>query len=120
MSTILVVEDEASTTLSLSAALSEAGFSVHCEHEVQRAIAAADSYDFDAAIVAGRVPERSGGQIAQELRARDPELPIFICTDLNEETVTSWAAQERMLLLEKPVDEDELIWLLHAHVGGPS
>jgi DNA-binding response OmpR family regulator len=120
MSTILVVEDDTSATPSLATALSEAGFAVHCEHEVQRAIAATDSFDFDAAIVAGSFPEWSGGQIAQELRARDAELPIFVCTDLNEEAVTNWAAQERMLLLEKPVDEDQLIWLLHAHVGSLS
>jgi CheY-like chemotaxis protein len=117
MSTILVVEDETSTAMSLSAALSEAGFCVHSEQEAQRAIAAADTSDFDAAIVANALPGLSGGRVAEELRARDPELPIFVCTGYDEEAVARWAAQERMLVLEKPVDEARLIWLLQAHVG---
>jgi DNA-binding response OmpR family regulator len=120
MSMILVVENETSTNSSLSATLSEAGFSVQCEHEIPRAIAAAGRVEFDAAVVNGCLPDRSGGQVAQELRARDPELPIFVCTDFTEEAVASWAAQERMLVLENPVDEAQLIWLLHAHVGSLS
>lgn len=117
MSKILVVEDETSIATSLSTALSEAGFCVYCEHEAQRAIAAADTFDFDAAIVTDALPDLSGGQVAQELRARDPELPIFVCTGYDEDAVARWAAQERMLVLEKPVDEAQLIWLLQAHVG---
>jgi DNA-binding response OmpR family regulator len=117
MSRILVVEDEPSTAMSLSAALSQAGFCVHWEHEVQRAIAAADTSDFDAAVVADAWPGLSGGQVAQELRARDRELPIFVCTGYDEDAVSRWAVQERMLVLEKPVDEAQLIWLLQAHVG---
>jgi DNA-binding response OmpR family regulator len=117
MSTILVVEDESFTGTSLCSALSEAGFSVHCEHEIEGAIAAAGSFDFDAAIVADGSPCLHGGQVAQELRARDPELPIFVRTEFDEGAIANWAVQERMLVLEEPVDEDELIWLLQAHVG---
>lgn len=120
MSTILVVEDRTAMAMSLSEALSQAGFCVHSEYEGRRAIAAADRFDFDAAIVAGGLLELGGSQVAQELRARDPELPIFVCTDFDEEAVANWAAQERMLVLEEPVDKDELIWLLQAHVGGMS
>jgi DNA-binding NtrC family response regulator len=115
MSTILVVEDR--TSMALSTALSEAGFSVHCEHGARHAIAAADLFDFDAAIVADASPDMSEEQVAQSLRARDPELPIFICTGYDEESVVRWSAQERVLVLEKPVDEAQLIWLLQAHVG---
>jgi DNA-binding response OmpR family regulator len=120
MCTILVIEDETSIATSLSAALSGAGFSVHSEREARRAIAAADSFDFDAAIVAGGLPDPSGGRIAEELRARDSELPIFVCAALDEESVARWAVQERMIVLEKPVDEVQLIWLLEAHVGSRS
>lgn len=120
MSTILVVEDETSIAMSLAAALSEAGFGVHWEWEPRGAVAAADNFDFDAAIVAGGLPDRSGGQVARELRARDPELPIFVCTGFDDEAVAEWAAQERMLVLEKPVDQEQLIWLVQAHVGSLS
>lgn len=120
MCTILVVEDETSIATSFSAALSEAGFSVHSEHEARHAIAAVDSFDIGAAIIAGGLPDPIGEQIAEELRARDSELPIFVCTSFDEEAVAKWATQERMLVLEKPVNYAELIWLLHAHVGSLS
>jgi DNA-binding response OmpR family regulator len=120
MSTILVVEDDASATISLSAVLSEAGFCVHCEREIERAVAAALSFDFDAAVVVGGSTELSGSGVAGELRTHDPDLPIFVCTDLSEESVPNWAVQERMLILENPVDDGQLVWLLQAHVGGRS
>jgi DNA-binding response OmpR family regulator len=120
MSTILVCEDQTSIEVSLSEALLRAGFRVHCEPEARRAIAAADQFDFDAAIVTDALPAQSGEQVVQSLRTRDPELPIFVCTSYDAESVARWAVQERMLVLEKPVDEVQLIWLLEAHVGSLS
>jgi DNA-binding response OmpR family regulator len=120
MSTILVCEDETSIGMSLSNALSKAGFCVHCEREARRAIAAADQFDFDAAIIADALPDLSGEYVVQLLRSRDPELPIFVCTTYDQESVARWAVQERMLVLERPIDEVQLIWLLEAHVGSLS
>jgi DNA-binding response OmpR family regulator len=116
MSTILVVEGGTSAAMSLATTLSEAGFRVHREHGTQPAIAAVEKFDFDAAIIADALPGMGEEEVAQWLRERDPELPIFVCTGYDEESVVRWAAQERMLVLEKPVDEAQLIWLLHAHV----
>lgn len=116
MSTILVVEEETSIAMSLSTRLSEAGFSVHCERGSPHNIAAAAISDFDAAIIADALPKMSEEQVAQLLRALDPELPIFVCANYDEESVVRWAAQERVLVLEKPVDEAQLIWLIQAHV----
>jgi DNA-binding response OmpR family regulator len=116
MSTILVVEDGRSLATSLAATLSEAGFRIHREHGTRPAIAAVDKLDFDAAIIADALPGMSEEEIARLLREQDPELPIFVCTGYDEESVVRWAAQERMLVLEKPVDEAQLIWLLQAHV----
>lgn len=118
MSMILVVADETSSSTSLSTMLCEAGFRIHREHQAGHALAAADTFDFDAAIVANPSPDMSEEQVAQLLRSRDPELPIFVCTGYDEEAVVRWATQERVLVLEKPVDEAQLIWLLQAHVGG--
>jgi DNA-binding response OmpR family regulator len=120
MSTILVVEDETSLAVSLSSALSEAGFCVHCEREAESAINAANRFDFDAAVVSGGMPELGSELVAQELRARDPELPIFVCTGFDEGSIAKLATQERVLFLEKPVDQAELIWLLQAHIGSLS
>lgn len=117
MSTILVIADQTSVSMSLSTTLSEAGFRVRCEHGARQAIAAADMFDFDAAIVADASPDMSEEEVAQLLRARDSELPIFVCTGYDEESVVRWAAQDRVLVLEKPVDEAQLVWLLQAHVG---
>lgn len=113
-STILVVEREAN---SLTDALSEAGFCVQCEQDGLRAIDAADCSDFDAAIIDVSLTDLSAQRVAHELRARDPELPIFVCTAFDEEAVRKWAIEDRMLVLEKPVDEARLVWLLQAHVG---
>lgn len=120
MSMILLVESKDSLATSFSTALSEAGFCVQCEHDAWRALAAADSFDFDAAIIAAELRHHTKEQIAQELRSRDPELPIFVCTEFDESAVARWAVADRMLVLEEPVDEATLVWLLQAHVGNLS
>ncbi|HEY0687351.1 MAG TPA: response regulator [Steroidobacter sp.] len=114
MSTILLVERQKN---SLTGALSEAGFCVRWEQDGREAISAADASHIDAAIIDVDLADLTAARVAHELRARDPELPIFVCTAFDEDAVTRWAVEDRMLVLEKPVDEARLVWLLQAHVG---
>lgn len=114
MSRILLFDQESS---SLGGALAEAGFSVRREPDGKRIATAVAGCDFDAAVIDTVPTDVAAERLAQELRARDPELPIFVCTNFDEEAVTRWAVEDRMLVLEKPVDEARLVWLLKAHVG---
>lgn len=117
MSTILLFEDQTSIRMSLAQPLADAGFSVHRAHDDLRDIAAAGNFDFDAAIVDVNFSAVSEVHLVHALREHDSELPIFVCTRYDAETVAKWATEDRMLVLEKPVDETELIWLLRAHLG---
>lgn len=117
MGTILLFEHEASSRMSLSRPLAAAGFSVRCAHRGLRDIAEVSNMEFDAAIVDVAFSDRTEGKVAHALRERDAELPIFVCTRYDAEAVAEWAVEDRMLVIEKPVDETQLIWLLRAHLG---
>lgn len=117
MNTVLLFESEVPTAPSLAKALSAAGFSVHRARDGVEAIAEVDRFDFDAAVVDVASPDITGGQVAHALRKQDAELPIFVCTGLDADSVAKWATEDRVLVLEKPVDEAQLIWLLRTHLG---
>ena len=116
MSTILLVES-AALSIALSEPLLKAGFRVQCEHDIGRAMHVAAGCEFDAAIIDACPLDLGAHRVAQGLRARDPELPIFVCTTYDEDTIARWAIEDRMLVLEKPIDEAQLVWLLHAQMG---
>ena len=117
MNTVLLFESEVARVASLAPVLSAAGFSVHRAHDGVEAIAEVDRFDFDAAVVDVAPPDVNGGHVAHALRKQDSELPIFVCTGLDADAVARWATEDRMLVLEKPVDEAQLIWLLRTHLG---
>ncbi|MBM0105941.1 response regulator [Steroidobacter sp. S1-65] len=116
MSTILLVESRA-FSVALTDALCKAGFRVQCEQDGGRAIGVAAGGEFDAAIIDAGPTDIGAHRVAQRLRARAPELPIFICTTYDEDTIARWAIEDRMLVLEKPIDEAQLVWLLQAQMG---
>lgn len=117
MNEILLVEDEALTALSLAEALTEAGYSVHCAEDGQQALEHARAFEPSVAIVDLGLPDVSGEQVARSLRDWYPNLPLVICTGFDSAAVTSTFESLRAHVLEKPLDDAQVIKFLRAEVG---
>jgi DNA-binding response OmpR family regulator len=109
---ILLVEDDQLFSMSLAEMLADAGFSVRCEYEGQQAIDAMPEGDLEAAIVDLGLPDMSGDRVVRALRARQPTLPIYICTGFNPRSAGALANDPAVVFLEKPVDERRIVCLL--------
>ncbi|MFA6284267.1 MAG: response regulator [Desulfurivibrionaceae bacterium] len=81
---------------------------------------AAHPSDFDLVITDMTMPHLTGAELAQQLLAIKPELPIVLCTGfseiINEEK--AWALGIRRLLM-KPVLRDELARVLRQMLDQP-
>ena len=85
---VLVVDDEASVRVSLQRYLSGRGHDVETTHSGLDAVGRLRAVAYDAVIVDMRMPDLSGEQLFEELRARDPahaERVIFTTGDLVSE-----------------------------------
>ena len=118
MTTILLVEDETLIAMSLAEALAEAGFTVRCEFEGRRALDAAAQTEFGAAVVDLGLPDMSGTEVARELRARYPALPIIVCTAFFSQDLARFVEETRVQFLEKPVEDSQLVSTLQGLLGG--
>ncbi|HEV8304882.1 MAG TPA: PAS domain S-box protein [Gemmatimonadales bacterium] len=85
---VLVVDDEASVRVALQRYLSGRGHQVETTHSGQEAMTRLRSGAYDAVILDMRMPDLSGEQLFEELRASDPEHAervIFTTGDLVSE-----------------------------------
>ena len=85
---VLVVDDEASVRVALQRYLSGRGHQVETTHSGQEALVRMRAGAYDAVIVDMRMPDLSGEQLFEELRASDPdhaERVIFTTGDLVNE-----------------------------------
>jgi FixJ family two-component response regulator len=109
---ILLVEDDRLFSMSLAELLSDAGFAVRCEYAGQQAIDAMPEVDLDAAIVDLGLPDMSGDRVVHALHARQPTLPIYVCTGFALSSMGALADDPAVVFLEKPVDEHRIVCLL--------
>ena len=113
--TVLVVDDEADLRETLQSMLSANGI---------RAILAADGAEalrlidegqpFDLLLVDYAMPAMNGGELAQRVRSKRPNVPIVFVTGDDGE----WVAEERWVLT-KPFLTRRLIDMLHAALSEP-
>ena len=115
MTTILLVEDETLFAMSITEALADAGFRVHCVSEGRRALELAGEVAIDAAIVDLGLPDMDGREVALELRRRCRKLPIFVCSGFDARSINEWAVAAEIVAIEKPIEDERLIGLLEAH-----
>jgi two-component system response regulator TctD len=116
MNEILLVEDDVLTALSLAEALVEAGYAVRCAEDGLHALELARAIEPAIAIVDLGLPDISGEQVARSLREWYPNLPLVICTGFDLETVASMIEDLRAHVLEKPLDDAQLVEFLRAEV----
>ena len=111
---ILIVEDEMLVRMFAVDALEDVGFQVLQAGDATEAIAALKGApDVSAVIVDMGLPDRSGDQLAAELRSEQQALPILIASGRSErELKDKFAADSRIAVLVKPYTAAMLIGAL--------
>ena len=118
---ILIVEDEMLVRMFAVDALEDVGFQVLQAGDAGEATAAlASASDVCAVIVDMGLPDRSGDQLAAEMRAQRASLPILIASGRSErELKDKFAADKRIGVLVKPYTASMLVNALAA-LGVPA
>jgi CheY-like chemotaxis protein len=120
---ILIVEDELLVRMFAVDTLEDAGFGVVQAGdggEALRALTTADAADLAAVIVDLGLPDRSGDQVAAEIRALHSSLPIVIASGRSErELKERFANDERVAILVKPYTSNLLLHALES-LGVPA
>lgn len=113
---VLIVEDEMLVRMFAVDALEDVGFQVSQAGDAAEAITALNGADHvHAVIVDMGLPDRSGDQLAGELRAQRQNLPILIASGRSErELKDRFASDPRIGVLVKPYTASMLIGALNA------
>ncbi len=104
---ILVVDDEASVRVALQRYLSSRGHEVETTASGKEALARVREDAFDAMIIDMRMPDISGEQLFQELKARDPanaDRVIFTTGQLVDDSVRTFLASTGRPCVPKPFE----------------
>lgn len=111
---ILVVEDDADSCEIVGTVLREAGYSVDLAGDGVEALERAAQRRPDVVVSDVQMPKLSGLGLAKRLHAVDPELPIILNTCLSEtrDVLTAAEAYGAVACLRKPMNLDELLWLI--------
>jgi len=111
MSAILLVEDEFLVRLFAIDALEDAGFRVLPAETAAAALKTLQAAaDVRAAVIDMGLPDSPGDQLAAEVRALRPDLPIVIASGRSgRELREQFADQPRVAVLVKPYTADLLI-----------
>jgi CheY-like chemotaxis protein len=115
---VLVVDDEQVVRDVTSLLLEDAGFGVVTAETGAAAVAAAESDPaVDVALIDVMLPDRSGGDVARELRALRPGLPIVMASGYDETTAADRVGDlPGALYLRKPYPAAELVETLAAAI----
>ena len=113
---VLIVEDEMLVRMFAVDALEDVGFQVLQAGDAAEAIAALAGGDpVQAVIVDMGLPDRTGDQLAEELRAERKDLPILIASGRSErELKDRFASDPRVGVLVKPYTASMLVGALNA------
>jgi DNA-binding NtrC family response regulator len=77
---ILVIDDEADIREGLELLLTTEGYSVETAHNGTEGLHKMEAHGYDLVLLDLMMPDRSGMDVLQEVRARDRETPIFMIT----------------------------------------
>ena len=85
METVLVIEDDPALSLAMTKALRAAGYAVVTAKDGAQGLERALVEPPDCVLLDVMLPSKNGYEILEELRARDPDLPIVMITAKAEE-----------------------------------
>jgi two-component system NtrC family response regulator len=110
MDTVLIVDDEKNYPLILSEVLKEEGYSTLTANSGREALEILESSDVDLVLTDMKMPVMDGIELLEQIKARDPELPVIMMTAHGtvEKAVEAMQKGAYNYIL-KPFDNDRLI-----------
>ena len=110
MATILVVEDEGASRELYREVLTGEGHEVVTAENGQEALQALGTADIDLILLDMRMPGMHGLQVLTELRKREDETPVIICTAVTklDKAFEVQTHPSSVDFVTKPVDLDDL------------
>jgi DNA-binding response OmpR family regulator len=114
---ILIAEDERGISDLLSEQLHDAGFTTAIAADGERALAMAESDEFDLIVLDLGLPGRDGMSVLRELRAGGHHMPVVILTARSglDDTVTG-LEEGADDFIPKPFDVDEVVARVRARL----
>ena len=117
--TIHVIDDDEAMRKSLAFLLEAAGFTVSIHASAVAFLALSDVAETAVVVTDVRMPDVSGLELVQRMRARGMAHPVIIVTGhgdlaLGAEAMKSGASE----VLEKPFGDDALLSAIHAAIQG--
>ena len=109
---ILVVDDDAQVRATISRALTELGYAVSEAGDGAKALELVRDDRVDLVILDYVMPGMDGAEVARELSAIDPDLPVIFSTGHSALRALRTAAGDDVAVLHKPFTLDELDELL--------
>lgn len=108
---ILVAEDEGLAAMAIEDMLRDAGFEVLLAVDGQQALEIAAENPFDLLLTDLRMPRLSGNELVRKLRESRPGLPVVVMTGYAPPGGVGalQSGYGPMVLLNKPLDPDELL-----------
>ncbi len=119
MARILVVEDETSQRYVMADLLIRSGHEVRSTPDPREAIAVAEEFGPDVLVSDWLLKsDLTGRDVAQALRARDPNLPVVFITALPAQIVEAQASELRPFkVVNKPCEFYDLLLAIHEALG---
>src|SRR5687768_5743705 len=114
---ILVVDDDSSVRATIARALAELGYAVCEAPDGRRALEIVSEDALTLVILDYIMPGMDGAEVAREIGAIDPELPIVFSTGHAALRALRSAAGDDIEVLEKPFTLDELDTLLRERLA---
>ena len=109
---ILVVDDDAQVRATIARALSELGYAVSEAANGPQALEVVGGGQADLVVLDYVMPGMDGAEVAREIAAIDPDLPVIFSTGHAALRALRSAAGEDVPVLHKPFTLDELDELL--------
>ena len=110
MATILIVDDSKLARIVMGKAISalQPGWSKLEAGDADEALNTLESQSVDVAVLDFNMPGRNGLELAEQLRARFPAMPIALATANVQDEVVSRASSAGVAFVPKPITEDGL------------
>lgn len=115
---ILIIDDEAAIRESLETLLSIEGYSVEAAGSAEEGLAMLSSSPRDLVLLDFALPDRNGLEVLDEIRQRDPGLPVIMITAYGTVENAVKAIQSGATnFIQKPWDNEKLLADVRASIG---
>jgi len=105
----LIVDDDDDLRELLAEILQGPGVSVHVARDALEALMAFETVHFDVVVTDVHMPQVSGLELAQRLRARHAQLAIVVLSGREEPSPQIWVACGADVFLAKPFSREALL-----------